>query len=96
MKVHVRVTKADIKKGWPDEGDACPIARALKRRHPSREVEVGYEEFALLWNRDEDPFGDRPLYAVLPPEAGQFIKAFDAGLPVEPIEFDLEFSEREP
>lgn len=89
MKVHVRVTKTDIKEGVPESTSYCPIARALERRHPRRTAEVGI-------NGDEVYIYEaaRAYIATLPLEACDFIHAFDAGELVEPFAFDMDF-ERE-
>lgn len=91
MKVHVRVTKTDIKKGIPESPTDCPIARALLRRHPQRFVEVSYNgevalsESGFSWKKSDY------LRTSLPLEARQFIENFDCGRDVQPFTFDLTF-----
>lgn len=72
----ITVTKEDIKKGKPEQGESCPIARAI-RRQTRKKVHVGY--ICLEINHCEYTF---------PQEAQQFVKDFDAGKPVGPFSFE--------
>lgn len=57
----------------------CPIARAVRRRHPEWRVT---ETRIIDLNYD--------TVAALPGPAIAFIRDFDAGRAVEPIEFEIE------
>lgn len=83
MNVTVSVTQDDIDHGIPEDGCACPIARAARRAIPSLpELVVGiYELFPSNIGRH---------LAELPDAAMAFIDRFDQNGAVEPFEFTLD------
>lgn len=82
----VDVTSADIHNGKRGEACNCPVALAIKRLAPSKTVNVGilHAFFDPELNEGKE----------LPTEAKEFIKAFDAGEPVSPFTFFLDYSEQ--
>lgn len=79
MKVQVTQDDIDFSLNRPkDEIQYCPIENALIRQ--------GYEEVSVSrrWAR----FGGKEIE--LPLEAREFIGEYDAGLKVEPFEFELD------
>ena len=83
MKIKVQVTHEDINLGEPLCSWNCPIARAIKRAG-CKEVQVS----------DRIRFRLKGEYVQvdlkLNEEAMEFVKAFDAGKPVKPFEFEFE------
>jgi hypothetical protein len=68
-------------------GSECAIALALREIFP-RAADVGVGDYAVLY------YDDRPdVSALLPGEAREFVREFDAGQPVEPFMFDLDLEE---
>ncbi len=82
MNLRIRVTANDIKKGCRRQNGNCPIARAVKRNKGVYSVSVGVTDVSYFVN-------DTYHFAPLPPMARLFIREFDDGCPVEPIEFTL-------
>jgi hypothetical protein len=83
MKVKVKVTAGDIKRGIPEDECKCPIARALKRTFKTRDVEV--HAFKC--------YVDGRIYD-LPSFARTFIYRFDMGdrdVAGQPFEFELPY-----
>ena len=83
------VTQQDIIRGRRDDAHSCPVAlavdRAASEANPEHyeycevlELEAGLHDDNKIWHRFN-----------LPAVATAFIQLFDAGLPVEPFEFDL-------
>ena len=89
MRVTVNVTEANIRAGH-SEDDSCPIALALLDQVPDCQdvsVTVGTISFRDLWDS----------YRVQTPGAViDFISEFDAGRPVAPTSFLLEFEPADP
>ena len=80
----VEVTPQDIARGHPEDNCCCPVALAV-RRAVGIATSVGTGKIVVdyatpwqteIWN---------------PEEVTEFVERFDAGLPVEPFAFDLEF-----
>lgn len=86
MKIEVNVTKEDIIKGVPKDGQSCPIALALLRATGADEVDVTRESITI------DRGGVRKRIKA-PETATAFIDAFDYGYALDPISFTLEFKE---
>ena len=85
--VHIKVTQDDIERGYPKSCAFCPIALAGQRAFgDSFIVEVGTTMLDVYSNAS---VGKGVDYA-LPLATSDFIAFFDAGLPVEPIEFEME------
>lgn len=84
--VRIEVTQDCIDAGTPRKLKECPVALALfKECGPRGEIYV-YPDHINTWGMME-----RNHYRFdLPLKVQDFISFFDAGLPVEPIEFELE------
>lgn len=74
----IQVTQADIANGMRGNRKACPIARAVIRASSLSTASV--TQSYIRRGRRKD---------FTPAEARIFIRAFDAGQPVEPFEFEL-------
>lgn len=81
----IKVTESDIREACfrRDAGDydadcECPIAQAVRQRHPEWRVRQQWIVVNKVWE------------IRLPPEATRFIKRFDANMAVEPFEFEIE------
>jgi hypothetical protein len=91
--IRVIVTEEDILQGKPHKSSCCPIALAL-RRIPHVVLAAGHcprvfhDEASI--QLEDWPF---PEGSMLPVRAQDFIDDFDAGDPVEPFIFNLEFDE---
>jgi hypothetical protein len=81
-RIHIDVTAEDIEKGTPKCAASCAIARAAKRALNGRPLGVGMDDIAV--------FGRKERYYLLPDKAQEWLKRFDAKLPVGPISFDAE------
>lgn len=80
----INITQKDINKGEKANGDRCPIARAIKRAMPFKNIWYKYEVGRILvMNR----FGNTVFE--LPVEAVKFIRDYDGGHPVEPFSFEV-------
>ena len=79
--IHVALEGEDIALGCPKNAGACPIAVNLGRTLAV--APTVFRDWVYLYGAGLDGEYD------LPPEARAFIDDFDAGLPVEPIEFDM-------
>ena len=80
----IEVTRDDIQQGEIESCENCPVARAVKRAIPDQvHVEVLPHEIWIAYKKRE-PESHRPKKEVM-----EFIKQFDAGLPVEPFKFNL-------
>lgn len=82
MKTYkIRVTKADIKKGKPQEGDACPVFLAIRRKIDTVETV----------NADDITFRDGNGYRAIatPYKPRKWITRFDDFKPVRPFSFTL-------
>ena len=76
----VKVLQHHIEQGQPGKSMSCAIALALLEQFPEAEIFVRLDRAfidSIAW-----------LYSGDAPE--QFIKSFDAGLPVSPFEFEME------
>lgn len=80
----IKVTEKDIKYGEERCPGTCPIARAINRELPGQDVMV-FKSICEINHYEYE----------LPPRAYDFIEQFDAGLPVEPFEFDISGLEKE-
>lgn len=88
-RVNVAVKQAHTAEGVRGDPYCCPMTRAL-------------EDTTGLWGHcwvglcsaSVTIPGERMMLATLPEEARQWNSDFDAGVPVEPTTFTLEFTER--
>lgn len=78
----IQVTKEDIENGVQRNCEKCPLARAISRAF-GKPIRVG----AYLAQFFGAGLGES---TDLPPNALAFRKAFDAGKPVQPFEFEIE------
>jgi hypothetical protein len=78
----ISVTAEDIAAGHPLACSACPVALAAQRAFGGRPVIV--DSFLSIRGQEER------LSWSLPDSVYAFIKAFDAGRPVQPFSFLLE------
>lgn len=76
----IKVAQHHIDLGERYRGEFCPVARAMADAGLSEPVVDG--EFCW-WN-------DYGKQAALPEDAVRFVAHFDDGLPVEPLEFEIE------
>ena len=85
--MRIQVTAKDIKNGSRLACSRCPVALAVKRVVKCFRVSVGADVLTVYYG----PEGTGAPYNlfVLPSIAKNFIRMFDIGLPVSPIEFDL-------
>ena len=77
--IEVKVTETHIRNGVKGDAGCCAIALALQEKFPGKSIEVDGESACV----GDDRF-------CLPAEAEAFIINFDAGTPVDPIEFKME------
>ena len=74
----------DLEEGIPGDHSLCPVARAVRRMYGDElRVSVGSTHVSLSKN------GYEFIEFDLPPEATEFIREFDEGSELYPIEFDL-------
>ena len=87
--ISVEVTEEGIYKGIRGNGECCPVAIALYDIVSDNVIiEVRTNE-VCFFAMDEDDCVVDTLNYTLPPEARQFIAAFDMGLYVIPFSFKL-------
>lgn len=87
----IEVTADDIQNGIRSDNCECAVARALKRIpgvQPSAWVEFGAA--SIEYDLDGQVYD---LTLTFPPEATEFIQAFDCGDPVRPFTFTAELEE---
>ena len=87
MKYEIDVTDEDIRCGSRHRSSLCPIALAAQRV-----VSPMANAFcqALCWWTGQDYLEGRYRIVNLPPEASQFVRDFDHGVPVKPFKFSIE------
>ena len=85
----IKVTKEDISQGMPACNDGCPLALAMQRVIGPH-VSVGTEHF---WPYEVRDWYDERVIGDLPDKAQQFVRDFDDGFEVKPIEFTVTFEE---
>lgn len=78
----ITVTREDIRAGKRKSCTSCPIALAIRRKVWARLVRVD-NFYIKLWPGNREP----RLQAALPVKAMQFVRSFDAGVPVQPFTF---------
>lgn len=78
-KLKVNVTAEHIQQGIRNHPNFCPVARAVSDLFPDKQVSS-----TLLYVH----VGMEEYYA-LPKRATEWIRRFDARIPVEPIEFQM-------
>lgn len=77
----IQVTAEDISLGIRGRTSRCPVALAFNRTGCST-------SFVIVTPKLAREYQSHRCWE-LPPEATDFIKRFDAGLPVEPFEFEV-------
>lgn len=77
--------QSDIEGAIRNDANCCPVARCIKRCMKAELVEVQDSESIIV--NYENYCSDKEL--------DQFIDAFDAGKPVEPISFELRLEEQD-
>lgn len=87
----IRVTQDHIADGSAGCGDACPIALAIVDQWDGGGEYAWVTEGTLLLRIDSD----HAFTAETPPQAAEFIEAFDADRPVEPFEFGVEWIDQD-
>lgn len=80
MKITVKVTQEGIDAGEKRSCSFCPINRAIERVTGISAATIGPQVYLVGYNN--------PI--ILPQIAVDFIDAFAAGQPVQPISFELE------
>ncbi len=75
----IKITLSDILCGEPGNHSRCPIALALKRAHPNKNISVDHSGFSI---------GD--VEYDISAEIHEFISDFDFGVVVYPFEFDTD------
>jgi len=81
----IKVTQENIDAGYRDSCSSCPVALAL---HRVFNKDTAFEQWETIRvGSDYARIGD--CVYILPKIAEEFITAFDARLPVEPIEFEI-------
>lgn len=79
----ITVTQDDIDSGRPRSCSSCPVAIAIKRKHPrSRDVSVGLMIIISYKTRS-------PRVLQVPYVASRFMFHFDLDSPVHPFTFEL-------
>jgi hypothetical protein len=86
IKVTINVSPEDIEEGFVGDCWGCPISLATNRELPQFKAAV-FDDALLLIPLD----GGMNLTLNLPPEAEDFIMAFDDGDEPGPFSFELEF-----
>ncbi len=96
MEILVKVNKTNIRNGWPEDGENCPIAqRLLSMGFPWVDVNGALIAFAPSW---EDATRGVMATTDTPEPAQRFIESFDlqaqsSVFPVEPMSFVLDVPE---
>jgi hypothetical protein len=83
MKIIVSVNEKHIANGKAENAGSCPIALAIKELLPKKKSNLRVRACVVGFSRVIRK-------AILPVEAKEFIKAFDAGKKVKPFIFLLE------
>jgi hypothetical protein len=87
----IRVTADHIARGAPRNPSACPVALAIKGQIPGiYAIEVEVSDVTI-----RPTLAFRWWTCVPPDSAADFINAFDAGEPVEPFEFEAEWTDQD-
>jgi hypothetical protein len=84
----ISVTAEHIAKGERDSCRFCPVARAISEALPDIELVAVDSAYASFGHPDAWP---RCREIALPDPATRFIEAFDAGDPVKPFTFELDY-----
>jgi hypothetical protein len=85
-KIVIEVTAEDIAAGVKQDSERCPIARAARRALGRAKVAAVEVDGEYLYERRTE-LGGRRLY-LLPREARELIRAFDAAEAVLPFAFE--------
>lgn len=91
----IKITRDGIRESRMQQGTPeydmfcdCPIGQAVAEAHPEWDFRI-FRTYIAVFE------GDAHRQIPLPTEATEFIEAFDDGLPVEPIEFEIEVRGRD-
>lgn len=85
----INVTSEDISRGEPKNARCCPVAIAIGR-HANWATEVTVDRYEIGFETDINCESE---LVSTPAEASEFIKDFDAGMPVQPFSFNLDIPE---
>lgn len=88
--VLVRVEQRHINEGKAKSCGSCPLARAINDALGRDIAPLGVGVNNTSWWGN--PFGD--IGGTLPFDASAFVVNYDAGLPVEPFEFEIRIPDR--
>ena len=89
----VTVTQEDIDRGYRGNSKRCPIALAMKRLFPEKDVSVGPARATICdpyTPERVDPYESTRTRLFLPEEAVEFIADFDCKGLVEPFTFEIQ------
>lgn len=81
----ISVLPFDIQNGVRGNACRCPIARALQRAFPGAPGIWVSTYTQIVFTADEEHYAETNM----PPAAVAFMRAFDDGKPVGPLEFDV-------
>lgn len=82
----ITVNKTNIKKGTPGSTCGCPIALALRREFPGKQVSVSDDVIEIY---EPGKYWCTAVFYHTPNSAKRFIKKFDNKQNVEPFTFAL-------
>ena len=90
MKKIIKVTNKNIQDGEKANPENCAIAKALKNqfRNKIKGLSVLPSHVAISFKNNNE------VFAKMPKEGAEFIKRFDAGLPVNRIKLNLNFKKQ--
>jgi hypothetical protein len=86
VSLKITVTQDDINNGAPTSC-ACPIALAVRRMFPGAFISVGMLGIYIHYLHTDSVVNDKRYRAT--PRVLEFIRHFDAGIPVQPATFDV-------
>lgn len=86
MKKTIKITNKNILEGEKANPQNCAIARAIKSKMRKEIEEVSVLPTQVILKIDKKMF-----VAPMPKEGTNFIKRFDRGLAVNPLELNLKF-----
>ena len=86
MKKHIKITNKNIKEGTLADPQGCAIARSLKSSIKN------LDSVSVLADHVKISFKNKKSYvAIMPSKGTNFIKRFDRGQSVNPLELELNF-----
>lgn len=88
--MRVKVLQHHIERGIPGKSMSCAIALAILEQFPEAEVYVRLDR-VFIWEKDVAPVcNGAHAWWFTDHNPADFIRSFDAGLPVSPMEFEME------